>query len=98
MKKLTEDLYIDSDPDCFTLYEKSMVKKENSENFGKESFRAIGYYATYEQVSKKIVEIGVKEYIDKDWLQCVEFVNEAHANFLSNVKELLKKRYDRKNN
>lgn len=97
MKKLTENLYIDSDPDCFTLYEKRTVQDKNSKNFGNESFPVVGYYATYEQVSQKIAEIGVKEYINKDWLQCVDFVNEAHANFLSNVKELLSKRYGKTN-
>ena len=96
MKKLSENVYIDADENSFTLYEEGVIVKKDSKNVGKKTMRPIGYYSTYEQVSKKIAEIGVKEYIDKDWLQCVDFVNEAHTNFLKNVEELLEKRYDRK--
>lgn len=98
MKRLTDSVYIDVDADCFTLYEKVVNKTKGTKNYGKERFIIIGYYATYEQVSRKIADLGIREYIDKDWLQCVAFVDEAHVNFLKNIEELFVKRYDRKNN
>jgi hypothetical protein len=89
MKKLTDNLYIGSDQYQYILYEKKQIKK--GEKAGKDNYDPVGFFSTPEQVSKKLCDIGVKQFIDKDWIDCVRFVDESHENF----KKYL---YDRENN
>ena len=93
MKRLTENLFIEADQYCYALLEKKTVQK--GKRAGEEMFDPIGYYPTPERVSEKLCNLGVQKFVDKDWLQCVAFVTEAHENFLKSLKELLN---DRKNN
>ena len=48
MIKVTDRFYINANCNCYTLQEKTTVKDENSENYGKEIFKDLGYYTTLE--------------------------------------------------
>lgn len=82
MKKLANNVYVKIDNDCFALSEKKVSKE------GKEYFSDIGYYSTAPQVSQKLCDMGLKEFQDKDWLQCVAFVTESHDNFKAWIDKL----------
>ena len=82
MKHLAGNYYIDADEYQFVVYEKRTVEKEGSKNIGEERYDVISNHATPEQVSEKLCRMGVAEYVNKDWKQCVDFVSESHNNFL----------------
>lgn len=44
---------------------KTIVKDENSDNYGKEIFKDLGYYVTIEDCLKGILKATTREYISK---------------------------------
>ena len=72
MIKITEKYFIDSDSKNYILKEKGIVKDEKSKNFGKESFKDLGYFRKLENLFNYIYEINIKEYIGKNNTKTVE--------------------------
>ena len=66
MVKVTERFYITANTNYYTLQEKTKVKDENSENFGKEVFKDLGYYPTIESCIKGILKTVTREYVGKE--------------------------------
>ncbi len=78
MIQLNDKYYLDSDVFNFILLERSIIKDENSKNFGQERFDPIAYCGTLEQVRSFIFEkeiradINLLTNIDK----CIELKDE----------------------
>lgn len=66
MIKVTDRFYINANSNCYTLQEKTTVKDENSENYGKEIFKDLGYYTTLENCLKGILKTTTREYISRE--------------------------------
>ena len=64
MIKITDKYYLDSDSCNYILIEKSIVKKEDSKNYGTETFKNIAYYGNIEGLSNGIIEKEIKENIE----------------------------------
>ena len=64
MLKINEKYYLDSDSLQYILIEKSIVKKEDSKNYGKETFKNVGYYGTLEVLKQALLEKEIKDNIE----------------------------------
>ena len=58
--RINKKYSIESDVLNVTVYEHSIVKKEESENFGKEVKKAVGYLTTIDQAFKFLIDREVK--------------------------------------
>ena len=58
--KINEKYSIESDVLNVTVYEHSIVKKKESENFGKEVKKPVGYLTTIDQAFKFLIDREVK--------------------------------------
>ena len=66
MIKVTDRFYINANGNNYILQEKTRVKDEKSENFGKEVFKDLGYYQTLESCLNGILKTTTREYISND--------------------------------
>lgn len=64
MIKITDKYYLDSDSCNYILIEKSIVQKEDSKNYGTETFKNIAYYGNIESLYNGIIEKEIKENIE----------------------------------
>lgn len=64
MIKITDKYFLDSDSCNYILLEKSIIQDEKSKNYGKESFKNIGYYGSVESLYNGIIEKEIKENLD----------------------------------
>ena len=64
MITITDKYYLDSDSCNYILIEKSIVKKEDSKNYGTETFKNIAYYGNIEGLYNGIIEKEIKENIE----------------------------------
>ena len=64
MLKINEKYYIDSDNLQYILIEKNIVQKEDSKNYGKETFKNIGYYGSLETLKTSLIEKEIKDNLD----------------------------------
>lgn len=64
MLKINEKYYLDSDSVQYMLIEKSIVKKEDSKNCGKETFKNVGYYGTLESLKVALLEKEIKDNLE----------------------------------
>ena len=48
----------------YILIEKSVVQKEDSENYGKETFKNVGYYGTLKLLKQSLLEKEIKDNIE----------------------------------
>ena len=58
--RINEKYSIESDVLNVTVYEHSIVKEEESENFGKEVKKPVGYLTTIDQAFKFLIDREVK--------------------------------------
>lgn len=66
MIKVTDRFYINANSKNYILQEKTKVQDENSENYGKEVFKELGYYITLESCLKGIIKITTREFISSE--------------------------------
>ena len=64
MIKLTNKYYLDTDSCNYILMEKSIVQKEDSKNYGNETFKNIGYYGSLESLKISLIEKEIKDNLD----------------------------------
>ena len=65
MIQITDRFYITADTHCYTLQEKTIIKDENSKNYGNEIYKDLGYYVTIESAIKGMIKILTREYMSK---------------------------------
>ena len=82
MIKLTNKYYLDTDSCNYILMEKSIVQKEDSKNYGKETFKNIAYYGNIEGLYNGIIEKEIKENIEilNNIEKIIEIKNELRGN------------------
>jgi hypothetical protein len=85
MKHLAKNYYVKTDENQFMITERQIIQKGKTK--GEERFVPISFHSSPEMVSKQLCSLGVSEFVNKDWLQCVEFVNEAHQNFVKYLND-----------
>lgn len=66
MIKVTDRFYINATANCYTLQEKTIVKDTKSENYGKETYKDLGYYSTLENCLQGILKVVTREYISRE--------------------------------
>lgn len=89
MVKITDRFYINATTNCYTLQEKTTVQDENSENYGKEIYKDLGYYTSLENCLQGILKTTTREFIAqeqensvKELIEQVELQND----FLKSLK------------
>lgn len=65
MVRITDRFYIDANNNCYTLKEKTTIQDKESENYGKEIYKDLGYYTTLENCLKGILKTVTREFISK---------------------------------
>ena len=85
MVNINNKYYIDADSKNYILKEKTIVQNEESENYGKEFFKDLGYYTTLESVLNGLLKIGTREYISKNDKTTVEDLKK----FIKEYKEFI---------
>lgn len=79
MIKVTDRFYINANSNNYILQEKTKVQDENSENYGKEVFKDLGYYTTLESCLKGIIKTTTREFISSDEENSVkELITQVH--------------------
>lgn len=66
MVKITDRFYINATSNCYTLQEKTTVQDENSENYGKEIYKDLGYYTSIENCLQGILKTTTREFIAQE--------------------------------
>ena len=66
MIKITDRFYINANSNNYILQEKTKVQDENSENYGKEIFKDLGYYASIESCLKGFLKAITREFISSE--------------------------------
>lgn len=66
MVKITDRFYINATSNCYTLQEKTTVQDENSENYGKEIYKDLGYYTSLENCLQGILKTTTREFIAQE--------------------------------
>jgi len=66
MIKITDRFYVNANTNNYILQEKTKVQDENSENYGKEVFKDLGYYTTLESCLKGIIKTTTREFISSE--------------------------------
>lgn len=66
MVKITDRFYINATTNCYTLQEKTTVQDENSENYGKEIYKDLGYYTNLENCLQGILKTTTREFISQE--------------------------------
>jgi hypothetical protein len=66
MIKITDRFYINATTNCYTLQEKTTVQDENSENYGKEIYKDLGYYTSIENCLQGILKTTTREFISQE--------------------------------
>lgn len=59
--RLTDDYRITSDSYNLILQKRSVIKKENSENYGEETWTAISWHHSFESIIRKLIILEVKQ-------------------------------------
>ena len=72
MIKINERFYINANSNQYILQEKTIIKDEKSKNFGKETFKDLGYYVSMEGVLRGIFKTQLREYISKEDKNSIE--------------------------
>jgi len=85
MKQLTNDLWLDSDEYNLTLLRKSIVEK--GEDKGKERFVPVGYFVNIKQVVRRLVDDGVKEFINGDWEKLQKYYEQTYERFIKAIEK-----------
>lgn len=82
MIKLTDEYYLDTDSCNYILMKKSIVQKEDSKNYGSESFKNVAYYGTIESLYSGLIERKLKENIEilNNIEKIIEIKNELKGN------------------
>ena len=65
MVKVTDRFYINASTTCYTLQEKTIIKDKKSKNYGKETFKDIGYYPTIDGCIRGLLKTTIREYVGK---------------------------------
>ena len=89
MIKVTDRFYINASSTCYTLQEKTTVQDENSENYGKETYKDLGYHSTLESCLQGILTVVTREYIGREEENTVkELLTQVklQSDFLKNLK------------
>lgn len=81
MIKINERYYINANSNCYVLQEKTKIQDKKSKNFGKETYKDLGYYVTIENVLEGILKKEIREYINKET-----------ENNLKDLKEFIKEK------
>lgn len=66
MIMIDEKYCISADDKNYILQEKSIVKDENSKNYGKETYKTIGYFGRLDSAFKYLSDLKVKLYISSN--------------------------------
>lgn len=76
MIRITDRFYIDANTNCYTLKEKTTIQDKESENYGKEVFKDLGYYVSLEHCLKGLLKTNIREYISKNDVEIKDLIKE----------------------
>lgn len=81
--KINEKYSIESDVLNVTVYEHSIIKEEESENFGKEVKKPVGYLTTIDQAFKFLIDREIKGTGMKDFNTIINKITELRSDIES---------------
>lgn len=76
MIRITDRFYIDANTNCYTLKEETTIQDKESENYGKEVFKDLGYYVSLEHYLKGLLKTNIREYISKNDVEIKDLIKE----------------------
>lgn len=82
MIKINDRYYINANSNCYTLQEKTKIQDKESQNYGKEIYKDLGYYATIENLLNGVLKKETREYISKE-----------EENSLKDLKKFIDEKY-----
>lgn len=88
MIRLSDRYYIDADSKNYILKEKTIVQDKESSNYGKETFKDLGYYTNLESVLNGLLKIGTRDFISRDEKHSIEDLKEhitAYKKFIESL-------------
>ena len=88
MIKVTDRFYIDADSKNYVLKEKTMVQDTESQNYGKETFKDLGYYTTIETCLNGILKIATREFVSKNDVYTIQELKSYIKSFREYLESL----------
>lgn len=88
MIKVTDRFYIDADSKNYVLKEKTTVQDTESQNYGKETFKELGYYTTIESCLNGILKTTTREFISKSDIYTVQDLKSYIKSFRKYLESL----------
>jgi hypothetical protein len=85
MKQLTDDLWLDSDNYCLILKKRHI--SEGEKHKGREYFIDVGYFNDMKQVARRLIDDGVKEFINGDWEKLQKYYDETYKRFIKAIED-----------
>ena len=92
MIHLHKDIWLTADEYSFSFAYKDVYKSGKQK--GEVYYRPFSHHSTSEQVSRKIVDLGLKELVNSDYSNAVAVFEKMHNNFVEGLPKLTKLRYD----
>lgn len=91
MIKINDNYYITADKHTYILQKKSINQNKTSENYGKETYKDVGYYSNLESLLNGILKSELRSYISKSEINSIidlkkeiiklnEFINSLNLN------------------
>lgn len=88
--RLTDDYRLATDQFNYILQKRSVVKDENSKNYGNEAWSSIGWYGRLEHMANKLIELEIKQ-SDADQLhELITVVLDVERKIVSTLEKTLK--------
>ena len=88
MIKVTDRFYIDADTKNYVLKEKTTVQDTESQNYGKEVFKDLGYYQTIESCLNGILKTTTREFISKNEINTIQDLKSYIKSFREYLESL----------
>lgn len=88
MIKINEIYYIDADTSNYTLKEKSTIQDEKSPNFGKETFKDVGYFSSLEHLLNCLLKKELRQFIGKEEEKTIKDMLEEIKRLREYIKSL----------
>ena len=65
MIKINDRYYIDADEHCYMLKEARTIKDKKSKNYGKSTYKTLGYHSTIDFCLNGLIKKELREFISK---------------------------------
>jgi hypothetical protein len=87
--RLTDDYKLVTDPHNYVLQKRNVVQDKESENYGKETWNSIGWYARLEYLVNKLIELEIKQSDVTQMKELIAVVRDVESNIVGKLEGIV---------